>query len=237
MLEVCDHGHSNEDLLGYIDRKLANAPLAPNGLPEKSAVIKSLKEAFVELDKDICYGSIQLDPPSSPSTFYSLWNFNFTGSKNSISPADYKMILKGLRTAASGSCAIVAYLQGDEVYVANTGDCRAVMGRNMVCKEENKSELKLNYMMLQGYADQYSAIDLSKDQTAKSPTEFSRMCEEHPGEDATIVVRGRVLGGLMPSRAFGDARYKWPVSIQEIVNPHMGRRIPPNLLTPPYVRP
>jgi pyruvate dehydrogenase phosphatase len=30
-----------------------------------------------------------------------------------------------------------------------------------------------------------------------------------------VIRDGRVLGGLEPSRAFGDARYKWPRDIQQ----------------------
>ena len=30
-----------------------------------------------------------------------------------------------------------------------------------------------------------------------------------------VIRNGRVLGGLEPTRAFGDARYKWPRVIQE----------------------
>jgi pyruvate dehydrogenase phosphatase len=38
---------------------------------------------------------------------------------------------------------------------------------------------------------------------------------EHPKEEEGDVIRvGRVLGGLEPSRAFGDARYKWPREMQ-----------------------
>lgn len=31
-----------------------------------------------------------------------------------------------------------------------------------------------------------------------------------------MILRGRILGGLEPSRAFGDARYKWPREVQEM---------------------
>jgi pyruvate dehydrogenase phosphatase len=41
--------------------------------------------------------------------------------------------------------------------------------------------------------------------------------------------------GLKRYFVIGDARYKWPLSVQQVVNPFFGRRIPPNLLTPPYV--
>ena len=43
------------------------------------------------------------------------------------------------------------------------------------------------------------------------------MQSEHPQDEAEIVIRaGRVLGGLEPTRAFGDARYKWPREVQEM---------------------
>jgi hypothetical protein len=34
-----------------------------------------------------------------------------------------------------------------------------------------------------------------------------------------VISRGRILGGLEPSRAFGDARYKWPREVQEMYVP------------------
>jgi len=44
-----------------------------------------------------------------------------------------------------------------------------------------------------------------------------RMQSEHPPDEAVSVIRaGRVLGGLEPSRAFGDARYKWPRDVQDV---------------------
>ena len=42
----------------------------------------------------------------------------------------------------------------------------------------------------------------------------------------------------MPSRAFGDTRYKWPTRTLEVVLPHIygpRRGIPRNYKTPPYV--
>lgn len=44
-----------------------------------------------------------------------------------------------------------------------------------------------------------------------------RIQSEHPPDEAGSVIRaGRVLGGLEPSRAFGDARYKWPRDVQDV---------------------
>ena len=49
---------------------------------------------------------------------------------------------------------------------------------------------------------------------------ISRIRSEHPASEAEDVIsRGRILGGLEPSRAFGDARYKWPREVQEMYAP------------------
>ena len=49
---------------------------------------------------------------------------------------------------------------------------------------------------------------------------LSRIQSEHPASEAEDVIsRGRILGGLEPSRAFGDARYKWPREVQDMYAP------------------
>lgn len=46
---------------------------------------------------------------------------------------------------------------------------------------------------------------------------FHRLQSEHPADEMHQVIRGgRVLGGLEPTRAFGDARYKWTREVQEM---------------------
>ena len=57
----------------------------------------------------------------------------------------------------------------------------------------------------------------------------------HPGEDH-VIRNGRVLGGLEPTRAFGDASYKWTREVSERLKNSFFARTPSNLLrTPPYV--
>ena len=44
-----------------------------------------------------------------------------------------------------------------------------------------------------------------------------RVQSEHPVDEAlSVIMRGRVLGGLEPTRAFGDARYKWSREVQAV---------------------
>lgn len=88
-------------------------------------------------------------------------------------------------------------------------------------------------------------MPVAEDQTGRNLNEQTRIQSEHPRDEAEVVVqRGRVLGGLEPSRAFGDARYKWPRAVQEKISALVSKlddsqiefKPPPKLLkTPPYV--
>lgn len=64
---------------------------------------------------------------------------------------------------------------------------------------------------------------------------MARLRAEHPGEE-NVVRSGRILGGLEPSRAFGDSSYKWTREVQEQIKKNFFGRTPSTLLkTPPYV--
>ncbi|KAK1761243.1 protein phosphatase 2C [Echria macrotheca] len=122
-----------------------------------------------------------------------------------------------LAPANSGSCALLSFYDSSSklLRVACTGDSRAVLGR------KSKS-------------GKWTAIPLSVDQTGSNPKEAARVRKEHPGEEP--VRNGRILGGLEPSRAFGDASYKWTREIMDRLSPHYFARPPKTLLkTPPYV--
>jgi pyruvate dehydrogenase phosphatase len=82
-------------------------------------------------------------------------------------------------------------------------------------------------------------LDLTVDHGVENAREIERMTADHPGEEATLFMRGRVLGGLQPTRAFGDARYKYDKETLEKMVLMEGntnkRRVPRNYKTPPYV--
>ncbi|KAH8988517.1 phosphatase 2C-like domain-containing protein [Lactarius akahatsu] len=132
--------------------------------------------------------------------------------------------------ALSGSCALMALLDPSkqDLYVACTGDSRAVAG----IWEENEDG-----------TGKWRVEVLTEDQTGRNPNEIKRIRSEHPASEAEDVIsRGRILGGLEPSRAFGDARYKWPREVQELLYKAFfagtGRNMrstPSASKTPPYV--
>jgi len=132
--------------------------------------------------------------------------------------------------ALSGSCALMALLDPSrrDLYVACTGDSRAVAG----IWEENEDG-----------TGTWRVEVLTEDQTGRNENEAKRMRSEHPASEAEdVILRGRVLGGLEPTRAFGDARYKWPREVQETLYKAFfeksGKAVRPTpalLKTPPYV--
>ncbi|KAJ1504191.1 Pyruvate dehyrogenase phosphatase catalytic subunit [Coelomomyces lativittatus] len=125
-----------------------------------------------------------------------------------------------LMPAISGSVLVTAVVSKHQIDVAHAGDCRAILGRKL--KD-----------------GQWVAIELTKDHDADNPKEKERIQQEHPGEE--VISKKRVLGGLQPFRAMGDARYKWPIELQKwIVETYSSTgypylSIPANYHTPPYV--
>jgi pyruvate dehydrogenase phosphatase len=123
-----------------------------------------------------------------------------------------------LAPALSGSCALLSFYDSKSklLRVACTGDSRAVLGRR-------------------GPNGKWTVTPLSADQTGATASEAERLRREHPGEP-NVVKNGRVLGGLEPSRAFGDAYYKWSSKTTEDLKRSYFARTSPSLLkSPPYV--
>eukprot|EP00117_Sycon_ciliatum_P031052 scpid53933/ scgid24362/ [Pyruvate dehydrogenase [acetyl-transferring]]-phosphatase 2, mitochondrial; Pyruvate dehydrogenase phosphatase catalytic subunit 2 len=117
-----------------------------------------------------------------------------------------------VRVVASGAVAASALVHGNELYLANTGDCRIVLGT------KNAS------------GPGYVATPLTTDHTVDNTLEVARLRDGHPGERG-VIAYGRLLGSLQPLRAFGDFVYKWPYDVVR----RMFGTSPPNYLTPPYL--
>lgn len=132
-----------------------------------------------------------------------------------------------LRVALSGCTACVVHVSKGVLHVANLGDSRAVLG----VQEPDGS---------------WSALSLTNDHNAQNPEELQRILGEHPlSERRTVVRHDRLLGLLLPFRAFGDVRFKWSAEmlsrvyetrpdILSAVSEAVGT-LPPYYLTPPYL--
>ncbi|WRT63431.1 uncharacterized protein IL334_000336 [Kwoniella shivajii] len=98
----------------------------------------------------------------------------------------------------NGACAVTAVVDvaADKLYVANVGDTRAIAGW---WNPENR---------------EWMCDVLTADATCDNEQESQRIKQEHPADEKDTVIYedlkagARILGGLQPSRAFGDDAYK-----------------------------
>lgn len=124
-----------------------------------------------------------------------------------------------VKTALSGSCSCIALIRGQEVIISNIGDARAVLGY----VDSNK---------------QFKAKRLSTDHNVENNMEVQRVKLAHPpNEDKSVIKDGRLLGQLIPLRAFGDVQFKWSITdLKGLTHESALRRMsPPNYHSPPYL--
>ncbi|KAF8580600.1 protein serine/threonine phosphatase 2C [Ramaria rubella] len=204
---------------------LGSTPSTPKTFDQSPTYVSlAIQTAFARLDSELINAPIRLLESMATSNKEAIKSVD---EKTDEKPSEDALALATIRPALSGSCALLALLDtgARNMYVACTGDSRAVAG----------------------YFDEATGIwtmeVLTEDQTGRNPNELKRMQSEHPPDETdSVIQRGRVLGGLEPTRAFGDARYKWSREIQERLmrtffeSARFPPRLPPvNLKTPPYV--
>ncbi|RPB28572.1 protein serine/threonine phosphatase 2C [Terfezia boudieri ATCC MYA-4762] len=192
-----------------------------------SAKLRQVLIGFVARELNETYKATKAPEVPSPEAIDAAIKRGFVSLDNDIVHESVKRVLSNptklmaaetLAPALSGSCGLLAFYESRSklLRVACTGDSRAVLGR----RQPN---------------GMWTASALSADQTGSSPSEVERIRAEHPGEPH-VIRNGRVLGGLEPTRAFGDAFYKWSYDVQaKIKNSFFGRTPSPLLKTPPYV--
>ena len=197
-----------------------------------SAKLRQALIPYVARELNTTYKSALKDPSlpmPSPQSIDAAIKRGFVNLDNDIVHSSVDKVTKNtkqkaaavelLAPALSGSCALLSFYDSSSKLfrVAVTGDSRAVLGR----KSQSTGK--------------WTATALSEDQTGGTPSEMARLRAEHPGEE-NVCYRGRILGGLEPSRAFGDASYKWSRELQEQMKKlFYGRSPTPLLRTPPYV--
>ncbi|KAL7821407.1 phosphatase 2C-like protein [Trichoderma aethiopicum] len=191
-----------------------------------SATLRESLISYVARELNSTYKASSTDIPP-PEAIDSAIKAGFTRLDDEIVHKSVEKVFKAsskavaaelLQPALSGSCALLSFYdsRSELLRVACTGDSRAVLGRR------SKS-------------GKWVATALSEDQTGGNPSEVARMRMEHPGEEH-VIRNGRVLGGLEPTRAFGDAVYKWSREVAgKLRENFFGRSPSPLLRTPPYV--
>ncbi|CAF4226768.1 unnamed protein product, partial [Rotaria sordida] len=145
---------------------------------DNTDIVTALESAFIKLDRDICAEAMPV-------------------------AATQQVDEDLLQICTAGSCACVTLVKDDDLYIANCGDARAVLG------------------------------------TIDDEAEVKRVLCEHPINESNSVLRSdRLLGLLMPFRAFGDIRFKWPANyLREYLQPYYkkGDAISQFYLTPSYL--
>lgn len=191
-----------------------------------SATLRESLISYVARELNDTYKATKGDLPTADAIDLAI-KTGFTQLDNEICHKSVEKVFKAsskamaaelLQPALSGSCALLSFYdtQSQLLRVAVTGDSRAVLGR----RSSN---------------GKWTATALSEDQTGGNPSEAARMRKEHPGED-NVIRNGRVLGGLEPTRAFGDAVYKWSRETTiKLKESFFARSQSPLLKTPPYV--
>ncbi|KAI9658543.1 MAG: hypothetical protein M1829_006769 [Trizodia sp. TS-e1964] len=195
-----------------------------------SATLREILIKFVTRELTATYKSARAGPSPnlpSPESIDNAIKKGFLLVDNEIVNKSVETVLKSksravaaelLAPAISGSCALLSFYdcKSKLLRVACTGDSRAVLGRR-------------------GENGKWVATPLSIDQTGSNRDEAARLQREHPGE-REVVMNGRVLGNLEPTRAFGDSSYKWSRETQErLRKSYFARSSSKYLRSPPYV--
>ena len=98
------------------------------------------------------------------------------------------------KAAYVGSCALVTVVTNNKVYIANAGDCKA-----MVLRKKKDS---------QGY----DSVKCSNTHSANTQSEQKRLRAKFKDEKDVVICKSKracyVKGNLMPTRALGDFRLK-----------------------------
>ncbi|WVR03177.1 hypothetical protein IAU60_000168 [Kwoniella sp. DSM 27419] len=188
--------------------------LVKGGVWTPDNITRTLQHAFTQLDDQIVQTPVKLLPTLQGAQ-----------APSGDASAALQTFVTLSEPADHGACAITALVdaENEDLYVALVGDCRAVAG-------------------WQGADGRWRCDTLTEDQMGENPREIERMRSEHPASERDTVIKGgRVQGGLQPTRAFGDATYKWTLpqatAIAEAfkqggVKP---RSVRPWYYTPPYV--
>ncbi|XP_068667499.1 probable protein phosphatase 2C 4 [Aristolochia californica] len=128
-----------------------------------------------------------------------------------------KMVTENPELALMGSCVLAMLMKGEDVYLMNVGDSRAVLARKAEpdvwgslgkdhqdlerIKEETLHDLESDVEVYESLPS-LCALQLSMDHSTSVEEEVERIRNEHP-DDSSALLNDRVKGTLKVTRAFG----------------------------------
>ncbi|KAH7514459.1 hypothetical protein FEM48_Zijuj11G0091900 [Ziziphus jujuba var. spinosa] len=134
------------------------------------------------------------------------------------------MVMENPELALMGSCVLVMLMKGDDVYLMNVGDSRAVLAQkpepDIGTRREQRRDLdRINEETIDDLelcsADEcygftnLTSLQLTVDHSTYVKEEVERIKNEHP-DDASAIMNDRVKGYLKVTRAFGAGFLKQP---------------------------
>ncbi|KAK6935872.1 LOW QUALITY PROTEIN: PPM-type phosphatase-like domain [Dillenia turbinata] len=134
-----------------------------------------------------------------------------------------KMVMENPELALMGSCVLVMLMKGEDVYLMNVGDSRAVLAttaesdhwlgkirQDLECiNEETLTDLETSDADKSNTMPSLTALQLTMDHSTCVDEEVQRIKNEHP-DDSCAVMNDRVKGSLKVTRAFGAGFLKQP---------------------------
>ncbi|XP_047316471.1 probable protein phosphatase 2C 4 [Impatiens glandulifera] len=127
------------------------------------------------------------------------------------------MLVENPELSLMGSCVLAMIMKGEDVYLMNVGDSRAVLARRI--EPEVKPRKDLGRIKEETSYDfdfdesnssfDLSALQLTVDHSTSMEEEVKRIKKEHP-EDPYAISNGRVKASLKVTRAFGAGFLKKP---------------------------
>lgn len=204
---------TNTDLCGKLTETLIGSHISPKNLQIHNSSLRRYAIEILESQEEASAFDFQMQHALSQA-FVKL-DEDLSREIQEFAPKDMDL----LAASIMGACACVAHVDGSHLHLANSGDCRSVLG---ILSDANKWICK----------------PLGNEHNTDNVDEMRRILSEHPKSEMNTVIKNeRLLGQLAPLRAFGDFPYKWKNALQKkLLLPAFGSGIiPPNYYTPPYL--
>ncbi|CAN6308708.1 unnamed protein product [Urochloa humidicola] len=119
-----------------------------------------------------------------------------------------KMVGEFPELALMGSCVLAMLMKGEDMYLMNVGDSRAVLGTMDSVDLEQISQGSFDGLV-GDCSPLLSAVQLTSDHSTSVREEVCRIRNEHP-DDPSAISKDRVKGSLKVTRAFGAGFLKQP---------------------------
>ncbi|KDQ18817.1 hypothetical protein BOTBODRAFT_153711 [Botryobasidium botryosum FD-172 SS1] len=219
-------GHAGHECADYAKDTLpgmVRASLAQTSSPSPFQTASLLANAITSIDERIKDDIISLFPGGESG----LDQMSLNEVRHIVNDQDYggtnhEKVIRGMR----GSTALLSLLDStrENLWVANLGDCQAILGTKLPSGE-------------------WKTTLLSSCHNGDNEREVQRVRDEHPGERQCILNQ-RVLGALAVTRALGDHSFKLPplYTHKVFLNSNPGFRVAAKVQefiarshTPPYV--